>query len=137
MSKRALLAAAAIFVAWSVLDFLIHGVLLANAYADTAELWRPMLEMKMGLVSVVTAVSALAFTIIYARFFAVRSLGHGALYGLLWGIAMGMGMGFGTYAVMPLPYSLALAWFLGTVVEAVVAGLIVGAVVRASEPVAA
>ena len=35
-------------------------------------------------------------------------------------------MGLGTYAVMPIPGSLAWAWFLGTVVEAVVAGMLVG-----------
>ena len=35
-------------------------------------------------------------------------------------------MGYGSYVVMPIPYSMALTWFLGSLVEAVVAGLIVG-----------
>jgi hypothetical protein len=53
-----------------------------------------------------------------------------SIYGLLFGVAMGIGMGYGTYAVMPIPYSMALTWFLGTVVEATVGGLLAGLIVR-------
>ena len=37
-------------------------------------------------------------------------------------------MGYGTYSVMPIPYSMALTWFLGAVVEGAAAGLLVGSV---------
>ena len=49
MTKRILLGALAVFVGWSVLDFVMHGLILTDAYAATAHLWRPMDEMKMGL----------------------------------------------------------------------------------------
>ena len=63
----------------------------------------------------------------------------GTMYGLIWGIAAGVSMGYGTYAVMPIPYYMALTWFLGTVVEGVVAGVITAAIVKEVEakPVAA
>ena len=58
----------------------------------------------------------------------------GVWYGLIFGVGAGVSMGYGTYAVQPLPYILPLVWFLGTIVEAVVAGVIVALIVK--EPVA-
>jgi len=62
---RCILAMIAVFVSWSVLDFVIHGVLLKSTYEATVEMWRPEKEMKMGLMSVVTLIAAIAFTSIY------------------------------------------------------------------------
>jgi hypothetical protein len=128
--KRYLLAVVAVFLAWSALDVVIHGVILAPTYQATAQLWRPEAEMKMGLMYGVGLIAAAAFVAIYARLCANRTLVAGIWYGLLFGIGTGVSMGYGTYAVMPIPYSLALTWFLGTVVEAVTGGLLVGWIVR-------
>jgi hypothetical protein len=51
MVKRFVLAAFAVFMAWSVLDFLIHGLPLQSTYEATASLWRPMGEMKKTIES--------------------------------------------------------------------------------------
>ena len=40
-------------------------------------------------------------------------------------------MGYGSYSWLPIPYSLALVWFLGTTVEGVVGGLVAGLILRA------
>lgn len=45
MTKRVIMATIAVFIAWSILDFLIHGVLLQSIYAVTSHLWRPMDQM--------------------------------------------------------------------------------------------
>ena len=118
--KRTLVAIVAVFVAWSILDFILHGVLLGSIYARTAELWRPMAEMKMGLTYVVVLIAAACFVYVYAELVSDRSSRGALIYGLVFGIGTGTSMGYGSYAVMPLPYYLALSWFLGTVVETVV-----------------
>jgi len=64
--KRFVLAVLAVFAAWSALDFLIHGMILRSAYEATAALWRPMGEMKMGLMYVVGVIAAAAFVGLYA-----------------------------------------------------------------------
>ena len=87
-------------------------------------------EMKLSLIHLATAISAVVFVYVYARFFAEKNLGNGLRYGFFIGLAWGVGMGYGTYAVMPLPYSLALGWFLGTLVEFIAAGLLVGLIVK-------
>jgi len=130
MIKRLLLAIVALFVAWSILDILIHGLILASTYQATASLWRPMNEMKMGLMKTLTLVVAIAFAGIYAALIDRKSVSAGAKFGLLFGIATGFSMGFGTYCVMPIPMRLAAGWAAGTLVETVIGGLIVGAIIR-------
>ena len=132
MVKRVVLAVIAVFVAWSVLDFFIHGLILQSAYEATASLWRPMGEMEMGLMYVVGAVGAAAFVGLYTAVVKPKSMAAGLKYGLLFGIATGFPMGFGTYCVMPIPVYMAFVWFVGSLVETVVGGAIVGAVVKSS-----
>ena len=130
MMKRIILAIVAVFVAWSALDFLLHGLILRRTYEATAHLWRPMAEMKMGVMHVAVFIFSMAFVLIYARLVREKSIGRGLYYGLLFGLATGVSMGYGSYAVMPIPYHLAFAWFAGSLVEATVSGVIVGVIIR-------
>ncbi len=59
--KRIVLAVLAVFVAWSAMDFVIHGLILASSYEATAQLWRPMNEMKLGVLHLAVLINALAF----------------------------------------------------------------------------
>ena len=130
MTKRVILAVIAVFFAWAVMDFIIHGVLLAATYEATAELWRPMEEMKMPLMYFVTLVSAVAFVMIYELLISPKSVGVGLQFGITLGLAFGIGMGFGTYSVQAIPLSLAWTWFIGTLAETTVAGAIAGAIIK-------
>lgn len=128
--KRTILAVIAVFVAWSVMDFVIHGVILRASYAATASLWRPMAEMKTVVLHVTALIAALTFVLIYGLFFSRRGIFTGVGYGLLFGLGTGVSMGYGSYSVMPIPYHMALTWFLGTMVEAAIGGLILGSIIR-------
>lgn len=120
----------AVFVVWGVCDFVIHGVILKETYEQTAQFWRPMAEMRMGLMRLVTLISAAAFVLIYAKFVSEKSLKRAVLYGLLMGVGYGVSMGYGTYAVMPIPYKLAFVWCHGTLIECVLGGLVTGLIVK-------
>ena len=130
MLKRTTLALAAVFISWTVLDILIHGILLESSYQATAHLWRPMEEMDMPLMHAVTFVYAVCFVVIYAVFVGNKSILTGIKFGALYGLAAGISMGFGSYSYMPIPLSLALTWFAGTLVEVTVAGALAGAIIR-------
>ena len=130
MTTKLLLAIAAVFIAWSALDFIIHGVLLASTYEATAELWRPMDEMSMPLMYSVTLVFSVCFVLIFALLVERRSLSAGLLYGTLFGLATGVSMGFGSYTYIPIPMTLAVSWFAGTLVELIVAGAIAGVILK-------
>lgn len=130
MLKRAIFSVVAVFIVWSILDFLIHGVLLNSTYESTAHLWRPMEEMNMPLMYFVTLVFAICFVAIYALLIKQKSLVSGVKFGVLFGLATGISMGFGSYSYMPIPISLAWSWFFGTWVEVIVAGVIVGMLMK-------
>ncbi len=128
--KRMVLAVVAVFVAWGVMDFVLHGVVLGPTYAATASLWRPMAEMKMGLMYAVTLTVAACFVLSYGWLVGRKSVARGVMFGTLFGLASGMSMGWGTYCVMPIPLNLAVSWMVGTLIEGIVAGVIVGVVVK-------
>jgi hypothetical protein len=128
--KKTLLSVIAVFVAWSVLDFVIHGVILKSAYEATANLWRPMNEMKMNVMHMAVLIASISFAWIYVRMISNKSIATGLRYGLWWGLGAGVSMGYGTYSVMPIPYLMALTWFLGSLMEGAVAGLIVGGIAK-------
>jgi hypothetical protein len=133
MLKKIALSSVAVFISLAVLDILIHGVILESSYIETAQLWRPMDEMKsyMPWMYCVSLVYAILFSTIYAFFVTPKSIAVGLKFGLLLGLAMGVSMGLGSYLVMPITAFIALVWLLGTVVEIAVAGLIAGAIIKA------
>lgn len=124
--KRGILAIVVLFVFWSLADYLIHGILLSSVYQATSNLWRPMAEMKMFLIHITVFISAIIFVLIYALFFKNKGIGSGLGYGFLYGLGSGISMGYGTYAVLPIPYKMALIWFMGTLIEATLGGLLLG-----------
>jgi len=131
--KRTAIAVVAVYVAVSIYDYVLHGVLLTSLYASSAQLWRPMAEYRMGLGMIVTLVSAACFVLVYSQFIAGKSLKTALLYGLILGVGQGMSMGYGSYAVMPIPYMLALAWFLGSIGHNLLAGAVTGWIVQDSQ----
>ncbi len=130
MLKRSAIAVVIIFLVWSGMDFLIHGVLLQSIYEATANLWRPMEQMSQLLMNSVSVASAIGFVAIYALLVTKKSLSSGIKLGVLYGLAVAIPMGFGSYSYMPIPIELAWGWFLGGLTKMVVAGAIVGAVVK-------
>jgi len=89
-----------------------------------------MEEMNMPLMHLVTLVFTIAFVTIYRLLVTPKSIVSGIQYGALFGLAVGISMGFGSYSYMPIPVSLAWSWFIGSMIEAIVAGAIVGAVLK-------
>jgi hypothetical protein len=130
MLKRTVFAVVVVFIAWSILDFIIHGMLLKSTYAATASLWRPMGEMNMPLMYLVTLVFTGCFVLIYGYLVGQKSLVSGIKFGVLFGLATGISMGFGSYSYMPIPLTLAWSWFFGSLIEAMIAGAIVGVIIK-------
>lgn len=129
MLKGIVLAIVAIFIAWSALDFVIHGLLLKEAYEATAHLWRTMQDTNMMLTHAVTLAIAICFVLLYERCVSEKSVSMGLKLGVLFGLAAGI-MAASAYVYMPIPLTLAIDWFVATLVEFVVAGWLVGLLVK-------
>jgi hypothetical protein len=128
MARKIIYSVIIVFVVWSILDFIIHQLILGASYQATANLWRPMAQMKMGLMYGVKFLVSIAFVSLYALFVSKRGITKGFFFGLLYGCGAGISMGYGTYSYMAIPYHRAFTWFLGSVVEFTLAGLIVGGI---------
>ena len=122
--KKLMIGTVVIFVAMSLCDFIVHGVILESAYKATTSLWRPDMQSKMWMYSVISLVGAFFFTFIFSKGFEGKGIAEGARYGLYIGIWMSIGMAYGTYAMIAIPYAMALQWFLYGIVEYVLYGII-------------
>lgn len=128
MTKKLWLGFVAVFVVLSVCETIISTLLLSSAYQATAHLWRPMAEMKIWLFYVVYLFIAFFFTLIFSKGYEGKGIGEGLRYGFYVGMMMAVPMAYATYAAMPIPYSLALQWFLYGLVEYLLCGMVVALV---------
>ena len=132
--QRWTIASIAVLAVLFALEFVIHGVLLQGIYQQTASVWRPMEDMNrlMWMIWLSYAIVAVFFTLIYAQGYEQRKAGapQGMRYGLYLGVLMGASMSLGTYAMLPIPGALAFYWFIGSVVEYIAAGAVVGWIYR-------
>ena len=129
MRMRPLVAALAILVAWTLLDFLLHRLLLAPIYDASPGLWRPLDQMNVTLIYAVTFVLIGVFVGLYKFLVRPKSLRAGLSLGAFIGLALGVSAGFGTFIHMPIPLALAWGWLLGGWLKGLAAGAIVGAVI--------
>ena len=130
MFKQTLLATVIVFIAWSAMDFLVHGMLLQSVYQETAFLWRPEDQMHALLMSAVTLLFSFCVVSVYSYFIVPKSVATGLKYGLTLGVGVGAVTGIGSFCYMPIPLYLAGAWFGVNLVEITLAGIIVGYMVK-------
>ena len=128
MSKKTVIAGLVVFVAWAVMDFWVHGVVLKPSYIETKELWRE--QMSVTVMYMTQFCVALVFAHMYAMLVRPKGMKSAVEFGLWFGIATGISMGYGSYAVMPIPPRMAFLWFVSTALAGVVAGLVAGAIIR-------
>lgn len=132
MFKQNVLATIAVFVTWTIIDFLAHGRLLMETYQSTAHLWRPEAEMNAMLMSGVTLIYSFCFVALYQYFVNPKSVSTGVKFGALFGLAAGVIGGFGSYVYLPISLQLAESWFAISLIELTAAGAIVGCLVKDS-----
>ncbi len=125
--KRLVLAIVAVFAFVWLTDFLIHGVWLKSDYSASMGLWRPEAEMQghMGWVMLGELLATVTFTVLYAKGFAKQAC---PVFAVMFGLFMALFSQANTlitYAVQPIPGSLAVKWFIAAVGQGVAMGLIV------------
>jgi hypothetical protein len=128
--NRYLIASLAVFVAAMGLDYVINGVILKDAYEATKSVWRPDMASKTWIFFLIDLIYAFPFTYIFVRGYERKGIIEGVRFGAIVGVLISVPMAYGLYALLPVPYSLALQWFLYGFIEAVLLGLVAAAVYR-------
>jgi len=127
----------AVFIAAEILNFIINGLILMSTYESLKSLWRPDMNSFMWVYHVLMVVGAFFFTFIFSKGYEGKGIAEGIRYGLYIGIWMSMGMAYGTYAMIAIPYSLALQWFIYGIIQYVIMGVVVALVYKAKPKPAA
>lgn len=122
-----------VFVVLEILMYLVDGWILAKAYMSV-NVWRPDMMSLMWVYHVLTVITAFFFTLVFSKGFENKGLMEGIRYGFYIGVWLSSGMAYGTYAMIQIPYSLALQWFIYGIIEYMIAGLALAAVYREASP---
>ncbi len=128
MSKKFWTGFVVVFVVLALIEYIINTLFLASAYEATANLWRPMAEMKMWLFYIVYLFVAFFFTLIFSKGYEGKGAVEGLRYGFYVGMLMAVPMAYGSYAFMPIPYYLALQWFIYGLIEYIILGVVLALV---------
>ena len=134
--KQWAIATVAVFVAMAVIQFAVHGVLLAGWYAEFPTYWRTQEDMmsKMHWMYVGYLAFAGLFSYIYTRGYEGKAgMGEGMRYGLLIGALVGIPKMFIDHAVFFYPGRIILSWGAGMVVMCGILGVIVGMIYKGSQ----
>lgn len=127
--QRYVISVLVMFVFVFFYDFLVHGFLLNDIYAQTKELWRPEEEYNMFVMTM----SQLGFSAVLAYIFTLNYEGKGIGEGIRFGLYMGMLLGvieIGKYSYMPIPMVLMLSWVLAALLIGLGSGVVLSLVYK-------
>ena len=128
MSKKVWMSFVAVFITMEILSYVINGLILTSAYEATKALWRSDMNSFMWIYHVLNLVGSFFFTFIFSKGYEGKGMMEGVRYGAYIGIWMSTGMAYGSYAMIPIPYSLALQWFIYGVIQYIIAGVVLAQV---------
>ncbi|MCG8601200.1 MAG: hypothetical protein MI807_13745 [Verrucomicrobiales bacterium] len=130
-TSRLILSVVAVAAAFFLFDFIFHGMMLGQSYADTADAWRPEEEMAARFPFQILCyfVISVGFCIVWALGFPREGVRCGAIYGFLLGV-MGTGGVLMNFVFLPIPDQFKLPWTIGGILSGVVGGIVVALVYK-------
>lgn len=128
--KRFLAGGLAIFVIFQVCDFVIHGVILMDAYTAIPGVWRPDMMSLMWIMYLGSFLFSYLVMYVFVKGYEARGIPEGVRFGILIGL-MTNGIGaFYQYVIFPLPFSIVIQWFGYGLVEFILAGIAAAVIYR-------
>ncbi|PJA97672.1 MAG: hypothetical protein CO128_11035 [Ignavibacteriales bacterium CG_4_9_14_3_um_filter_30_11] len=126
MSKKFWISFVATYVVYEILEFLIHGVLLKSTYMteEVMKIMRSEADMKMWIIYVAGLFFVFFFCLIFAKGMEGKGLMEGVRFGFYVGMMVSVPMAYVTYATQPIPYTMALQWFIYGLIVCVVIGAV-------------
>ncbi len=135
--KRYLTATFAVFAVSVTLGYLVNSVLLQSTYASIHGVWRPDILSKMWIHAVNDFILSFVFVYLLAKGYEGRGIMEGVRFGLLMGLVFAIPAAYGTYVIIPIPYYLALEWFLYGMAQTLILGVVAAAIYKPAERPAA
>jgi len=133
MTRRIWIGFLAVFLATQTFEGLINFYVLDPIYSQWSYVWRPIAEVKFWMLPFTGMFFSFFFTFIFSKGYEKRGLGEGIRYGFYVAMMVSLPHAYGTYALMQIPYSVALQWFIFGSLECVGAGMILAIVFKSGQ----
>lgn len=124
----------AVFIWIFLAEYILNMFVMMGVYESTSALWRPPEEMKTGVILIVQLILAFFLTLVFSKGYTYKGVFEGIRFGFYISMLTALPGAYMTYATMPVPYSLPLGWFLGGLVEMIVAGVILSLIFGRTSP---
>lgn len=120
----------AVFIAMVIINAVIHSLILGPVYQseEMKNIWRPDMQSKMWIYYVVYLITSFFFVLIFSKGYTGKGVIEGLRYGIYIGFLMSVPMAYSTYAMIPIPYSVAVQWFIYSMIQYIILGIIVAAI---------
>ena len=122
--KRFIFAIIAVFVAIQITDPIIHGFILKNSYTALQHVWRPDMMSKMWIMYLTSLIFSFIFVYVFTKGYENKGIAEGIRFGIIIGLLLNVVGTFNQYVVYPVPFSLALQWFVYGMIEFILAGIV-------------
>lgn len=136
-TKKLFIAFIVVFILGEVANFIIHSFLLASSYAteEVSKVFRSMEEMnsKMWIMWVVDLIWSFFFVFIFVKGYQNKGIMEGVRYGIYMGLFVQLVAAYAQYVVYPIPYYLALQWFIYGFIVCVILGVVTAAIYKPVE----
>ena len=127
-TKKLIIAVLAVFVLLEATGYLIHRVLLSSTYMEEtiSKVFRPMAEMDamMWRLMVADFVFSCFFAFIFVKGYQNKGIMEGVRYGVYIALFMNFSASVAQNVVYPVPFTLALQWFIYGSIQMVLLGVV-------------
>ncbi len=130
MNKKLWIGFVAVFVTTQIIEGLVDFYFLDPIYSSYSHIWRPIAEVKFWMLPVTGMFFSFFFVFVFSKGYEGKGVAEGIRYGLYVALMVSLPSAYGNYALMQIPYSLALQWFLYGTFEYVMAGAVLSGVFR-------
>jgi hypothetical protein len=127
MNKRLWTTFIVVFVVYFFLGWLVNEVLLASAYQSLPpDMMRSndVVMSNLWMIAVSQLFYTFFFTFIFSKGFENKGWMEGARFGFYVGLMVSIPAAYVAYATQPIPYSLALQWFIYGTLSNIIIGVV-------------
>lgn len=135
MTRRIWIGFLVVFLATQVFEGLINFYVLDMVHFQWSHLWRPLAEVKFWMLPFTGMFFSFFFVYIFSKGYEGRGLAEGVRYGFYVSLMVVLPHAYGTYALMQIPYSVAVQWLVYGSLEYILAGLLLAIVFKSDHTI--
>ncbi len=128
--KRFFTGGLAIFIIFTIGDFIVHQLILGKVYMSMTNVWRQDMMSLMWIMYLSSFIFSYLMMFVFVKGYEGRGLLEGVRFGIIIGL-MTVGAGsFYQFTIYPLPFSLIIQWFGFGLIEFILAGIAAAAIYK-------